>query len=102
MTRYLHRGPWGETPKSVFQFWNSITKQGIQGEFKREETEVCGIVERAIRVIVSQEHENIESTVVCGIAEYRNLEQRFHTLQYVLGSGTCIGSRSDSHVLRGS
>ena len=44
-TRYLHRGPCGETPKSVFQFWNSITKQGIEGEFKKEETEVCGIVE---------------------------------------------------------
>ena len=56
-----------------------------------------------IRVIVSQEHEYIESTVVCGIAEYRNLVQRFHTLQYVLGSGTCIGSGSDfSDVLRGS
>ena len=52
-TRYLHRGRWGETPKSVFQFWNSITKQGIQGEFKIEETEVCGIVEQGIRVNVS-------------------------------------------------
>ena len=77
--------------------------QSIYGELKIEETEVCGIVEQGIRVIVSQEHENIEFTVVCGIAEYRILEQRFHTLQYVLGSGTCIGSRSDfSDVLRGS
>ena len=37
--------PGGETPKSVFQFWNCITKQVIQGEFKIEDSEVCGIVE---------------------------------------------------------
>ena len=99
-TVFAYRSLGGDARERI-QFWKCKTKQGIYGEFKIEETEVCGIVEQGIRGNVSPEHEYIES-VVCGIAEYRILEQRFHTLQYVLGSGTCIGSRSDSHVLRGS
>ena len=69
-SRYLHTGRWVETPKSVSSF-GSVHKSIVStARSKREETEVCVIVEQGIRVIVSQEHENIEFTVVCGIAEY--------------------------------